>query len=129
MFNTGPQGDAGGEERLLTWSRMRTIIVGSVAVIVIGALAVSLYTYTQYGGTPFDRFIGREKEVNPAIGKRAFDKYLNTYIGVIKGEGKNVRRGEVYYIEQAGGQMIEVAKERVETREQGSGQGAGAGER
>jgi len=118
MFNPDSHDDAGAEERFLSWRRVRTVIVGSIAVIVIGVLAVSLYTYTQYGGTPFDRFIGREKKVNPAVGKRAFDKYLNTYIGVIKGEGKNVRRGEVFYIEQAGGQLIEVTKERVEIREQ-----------
>jgi len=117
MFNPNSYEDDGGEERLLSWRRIRTIIVGSLAVILVGALAVSLYTYTQYGGTPFDRFIGRGEKANPAIGKRAFDKYLNTYIGVIKGEGNNVRRGAVYYIEQAGGQMIEVTKERVEIRE------------
>ncbi|HVF88924.1 MAG TPA: hypothetical protein VNH22_02580 [Blastocatellia bacterium] len=117
MFNPNSHDDAGAEERFLSWRRIRIFIVGSVAMVVIGILAVSLYTYTQYGGTPFDKFIGREKKVNPAVGKRAFDKYLNTYIGVIRGEGKNVRRGEVYYIEQAGGQMIEVVKERVETRE------------
>ena len=118
MFNPDSQGDAAGEERLLSWRRIRTIIIGSVAVVVMGVLAVSLYTYTQYGGTPFDRFFEREQKVNPAIGKRAFDKHLNTYYGIIRGEGKNVGRGEVYYIEQAGGQMIEVKKERVETREQ-----------
>ncbi|HYP26221.1 MAG TPA: hypothetical protein VE262_05850 [Blastocatellia bacterium] len=118
MFNPDSKEDAAGEERLLSWRRIRTVIAGSVAVVLIGVLAVSLYTHTQYGGTPFDRFFKREEKANPAIGKRAFDKYLNTYIGVIRGEGKHVRRGEVYYIEQAGGQMIEVKKERVETREQ-----------
>ena len=118
MFNSDSQEDVGGEERFLSRRRIVTVILGSIAALVIGVLAVSLYTYTQYGGTPFDRFIGREKKENPLIGKRAFDKYLNTYIGVIRGEGKSVRRGEVYYIEQAGGQMIEVTKDRVETREQ-----------
>jgi hypothetical protein len=41
------------------------------------------------------------------------------YIGIIRGEGHSARLGDVYYIEQAGGSLIEVSKKNVEVREPG----------
>lgn len=121
MFN---QRDSEESGRSLTWRRIRTIIIGAVLVVVIGSLAVSLYTYTQYGGTPFDSLLGRggEKQ-SPDAGKLAYDKYQQgVYYGVIKGEGRSSQPGRVpvYYIENAAGNLIEVAKERVEVRTPGS---------
>ncbi|HKY06027.1 MAG TPA: hypothetical protein VJQ56_14120 [Blastocatellia bacterium] len=117
MFN---QQDSEASGRSLTWRRIRTVIIGAVLVVVAGALVVSLYTYTQYGGTPFDKLLGRggEKQ-SPDVGKLAYDKYQqNVYYGVIKGEGRASGPGRVpvYYIEKAGGNLVEVAKERVEVR-------------
>jgi hypothetical protein len=116
MFNQ--QDESSG--RAVAWRRIRTIIIGAVLVLIIGSLAVSLYTYTQYGGTPFDKLLGRggEKQ-SPDAGKLAYDKYQQgVYYGVIKGEGWSSQPGRVpvYYIEKAGGNLIEVAKERVEVR-------------
>lgn len=107
------------EERVLSWRRIKIALLGSILAIVIGIIAVSIYTKTQYGGTPFDEFLGIREEESPAIGKLAYTKGTEFFIGVVKGEGINTRRVKVYYIEQAGGSMIEVAQERVELREPG----------
>ena len=106
-----------GEERLFSWRRIRIAVFGSLAAVVLGAVLVSIYTYSQYGGTPFDSLLGRKKAESPDVGKQAFTKGTDFFIGVIRGEGINTRRVKVYYIEQAGGQMIEIAKERVEARD------------
>jgi hypothetical protein len=98
------------------WRRVRTVVIGSVVALLAGSFIVSLYTYFQYGGTPFDSLLGRREKQSPAIGKLAFDK-TNSYLGVIRGEGYSQRRGKVYYIEQAGGQMIERAIVDIEVRE------------
>jgi hypothetical protein len=111
----------GAGERLFSWRRVRRLLVGSAVVVLAGAMLISLVTYYRYGGTPFDNLLGRKKEENPDKGKLAFDKGTKFYIGIIKGEGYSQRRGKVYYIEQAGGGVIEIAKERVEVREPGSG--------
>ena len=105
-----------GEERLFSWRRIRTLVLGSIAAVVLGLVLVNLYTYSQYGGTMFDRMLGRETPKSPDLGKQAYTKGTDFFIGIIKGEGVNTRRVKVYYIEQAGGQMIEIAKERVEAR-------------
>ena len=102
-----------GEERLFSWRRIKVVVVGSLAAIVIGLVAVSLYT----GGSPFETLFGRQKVESPDLGKQAYTKGTDFFIGIIKGEGVSPKRIKVYYIEQAGGQMIEVAKERVEVRD------------
>ena len=111
------QQEDAGEERLFSWRRIRVAVLGSIGAVVLGSVLVSLYTYTQWGGTPFDNLLGIKKAESPDIGKQAYTKGTDFFIGVIKGEAVNTRRIKVYYIEQAGGQMIEVAKERVEIRD------------
>jgi hypothetical protein len=120
MFDGYDKESAKGSERLFSLRRIMKLLIGSVAALLVGAMIVSLITYSRYGGTPFDRLIGREKNENPHQGKLAFDKGTKFYIGIIKSEGYSQRRGNVYYIEQPGGSLVEIAKERVEVREPGS---------
>jgi hypothetical protein len=107
-------------EPLFSKRRVRNMILGSIIAILLGVALANLYTYTQYGGTMFDKYLKKEKPQSPAFGKFAYAKGTGYYLGIIKGEGRSPRRGEVYYVEQAGGQMMEVAKERIEVREPGS---------
>ena len=100
-------------EALWSWSRLRTLLVGSLVAFVAGLLIVNTYTYYQYGGTMFDRYLKAEKK-SPNIGKFAYAIGTGDYVGIIKGEGTSPRRGAVFYIEQAGGQMLEAAKARIE---------------
>lgn len=116
MFNQHQDEDEDGQERLFSWRRIKITILGSLAAVVLGLVVASLYTYSQYGGTPFDGLLGRGKSESPDVGKLAYTKGTDFFIGVVKGEGVNSRQVRVYYIEQAGGQMIEVARERVELR-------------
>ena len=81
--------------------------------IALGLLLSSLIT----GASPFETLFGRQKVESPDLGKQAYTKGTDFFIGVIKGEGVDGRRVKVYYIEQAGGQMIAVAKDRVDVRE------------
>ena len=115
MFN--PKEDNQPDERLFSWRRIRTMIVGTALAIVAGLIAVNLFTYFQYGGTMFDRYFEKKEAKSPMAGKLAFDKGTKYYIGIIRGEGHTAKRGNVYYIEQAGGNMIEVSKENVEVRD------------
>ena len=117
MFDQHGVAEDAGEERLFSWRRIKVAILGSIVAVVLGCVLVSLYTYTQWGGTPFDSLLGIKKAESPDLGKQAYTKGTDFFIGVIKGEAVNTRRVKVYYIEQAGGQMIEVAKERVEVRD------------
>ena len=103
-------------ERLFSRRRIRTLIIGTALAIVAGLVAVNIFTYLQYGGTMFDRYF-EQKEKSPMAGKLAFDKGTKYYIGIIRGEGHTSRRGDVYYIEQAGGRMIDVSKKNVEVRD------------
>ncbi len=103
-------------ERLFSLRRIRTLVIGILIAGVVGFLAVNLFTYLQYGGTFFDRYF-EKKEQSAAAGKLAFDKGTKYYIGVIRGEGRTAKRGNVYYIEQAGGTFVEVSKENVEVRD------------
>lgn len=114
MFN--PK-EGSGEERLFSWRRIRTMIIGTVLAVVFGLVLVNSYLYLQYGGTMFDRYFDKKDKKSPMAGKLAFDKDTKYYIGVIRDEGHSPRRGNVYYIEQAGGSMIEVSKENVEVRD------------
>ncbi|HSB11338.1 MAG TPA: hypothetical protein VLM38_17760 [Blastocatellia bacterium] len=111
--------DGRDDEQLLSARRLRTLILGMVAAVVLGLVLVNGYMYLQYGGTMFDRFFEKEEKKSPMTGKLAFDKGTKYYIGVIRGEGRSPRRGQVYYIEQAGGSLIEVSKDNVEVRDPG----------
>lgn len=115
MFNT--DGRDSYNERLFSWRRIRNLVIGTVVVVVGGLVAVNLFTYLQYGGTMFDRYFEKKEQKSPMAGKLAFDKGTKYYIGIIRGEGRSQRQGNVYYIEQAGGTLIEVAKVNVEVRE------------
>jgi hypothetical protein len=115
MFNL--KDDESNSERLFSWRRIRTLILGAVTAVVIGLLLVNTYTYLQYGGTMFDRFFEKKDQKSPMAGKLAFDKGTKYYLGIIRGEGRSPRRGNVYFIEQAGGTMIEVTKENIEVRD------------
>jgi hypothetical protein len=99
------------------WQRVKVPVIGSLLALALGFLLVNAFTYVQYGGTLFDSIFEREQEKSPDAGKLAYDKGTKYYIGIIKGEGNSPRRGKVYYIEQAGGIMIEVSKDKVEVRE------------
>jgi hypothetical protein len=101
------------------WQRIKVPVIGSIIVLVIGFILVNAFTYVQYGGTLFDSMFEREQSASPDAGKFAYDKGTGYYIGIIKGEGNSPRRGRVYYIEQPGGVMIEVAKDKIEAREPG----------
>ena len=103
--------------RLFSWRRIRTMLIGAVLAAVIGLVLVNSYMYLQYGGTMFDRYFEKKDKKSPMAGKLAFDKGTKYYIGVIRDEGHSRRRGNVYYVEQAGGSMIEVPKENVEVRD------------
>ena len=113
MLDQQGVGEDAGDERLFSWRRIKIMVLGSLAAIVIGLVAVSFYT----GGSPFETLFGKQRVESPDLGKQAYTKGTDFFIGIIKGEGVTPKRVKVYYIEQSGGQMIEVAKERVEVRE------------
>jgi hypothetical protein len=115
MFNEQESGSA--NERLFSWRRIRTVIIGTVLAALFGLLLVNAFTYLQYGGTMFDRYFEKKKKKSPMAGKLAFDKGTKYYIGIIRDEGHTSRLGNVYIIEQAGGNLIEVSKENVEGRD------------
>jgi hypothetical protein len=125
MFNTDNRGSpevsspegSSYEERLFSWRRIRNLIIGTVIVVIGGLIAVNLFMYLQYEGTMFDRYFEKKEQKSPMAGKLAFDKGTKYYIGIIRGEGRSQRQGSVYYIEQAGGTLIEVAKVNVEVRD------------
>jgi hypothetical protein len=104
-------------EPLFSKRRVRNLIIGSVVAMIVGLGLANLYTYTQYGGTMFDKYLRKDKPQSAVVGKFAYAKGRGDYLGIIKGEGNSPRRGEVYYIEQPGGQMMEVAKDKIEVRE------------
>jgi hypothetical protein len=110
--------DHARDQRLFSWSRIKTLIIGTVLAMIAGLVVVNTFTYFQYGGTMFDRYFER-KAKSPMAGKLAFDKGTKYYIGVIRGEGHISSRGDVYFIEQAGGNIVDVAKQNVEVREPG----------
>jgi len=115
MFN--PKEEGSGAERLFSWRRIRTVILGTAIAAIAGLVLVNAFTYLQYGGTMFDRYFEKKAKKSPMAGKLAFDKGTKFYIGVIRSEGHTSKRGNVYLIEQAGGTMLEVSKENVEVRE------------
>jgi hypothetical protein len=114
MFN---QPDTTPDEKSSLWQRIKIPLIGSVVVIVFGFVLANTFTYFQYGSTIVGSWLGSEQKKSPDAGKLAFAKGTKDYMGIIRGEGQSPRRGKVYYIEQAGGVMIEVAKELIEVRE------------
>src|SRR5713226_2780357 len=114
MFS--PKEDNSAHYRFFSWRRTRVMLIGTLAAVVLGLVLVNSFMYLQYGGTMFDRFFAKKLQKSPAAGKLAFDKGTKYYIGIIRGEGHSSRLGDVYYVEQAGGLMIEVSKEIVEIR-------------
>jgi hypothetical protein len=108
-----------GEEKLLSKRRIKTALLGVIVAIVLGLVLVNTFTYVQYGGTMFDKYFKKEKK-SPAAGKFAYTKDTNFYVGIIRDEGTAPGKGEVYYIEQAGGSMIAVRKDLIEVREPGT---------
>jgi hypothetical protein len=105
-----------GEEKLFSRRRIRNIVLGVIAAFFVGLVLANTFTYVQYGGTMFDKYFKKEKK-SPAAGKFAYTKETNFYQGIIRGEGTSPSKGKVYYIEQAGGSMIEVAKHLIEVRD------------
>lgn len=125
MFNTDDRGSPKGspherssyDERLFSGRRVRNLILGTLIAVIGGLVAVNVFMYLQYGGTMFDRYFAKKEPKSPMAGKLAFDKGTKYYIGIIRAEGRSQRQGNVYYIEQAGGSMIEVARVNVEVRD------------
>ena len=111
-----PEGSS-QDERLFSLRRVRNLVIGTVVVVIGSLVAVNVFMYLQYGGTMFDRYFEKKEPKSPMAGKLAFDKGTKYYIGIIRGEGHSQRQGNVYYIEQAGGTLIEVAVVNVEVRE------------
>lgn len=103
--------------RLFSRRRLGKLLVGTLIAAVLGLLLVNGFMQLQYGGTMFDRFFEKKEKKSAVAGKLAFDKGTKYYIGIIRGEGHSSRQGDVYYIEQAGGSMVEVAKLNVEVRD------------
>ena len=112
-----PKEEETREASLFTLRRIRTLIVGAACAAILGLMLVNAFMYLQYGGTMFDRFFVKEEKKSPVAGKLAFDKGTKYYIGIIKNEGHTARLGDVYYVEQAGGGIVEVSKVNVEVRE------------
>jgi len=112
-----PKEEETREASLFSLRRIRTLIVGAVCAAILGLLLVNAFMYLQYGGTMFDRFFVKEETKSPAAGKLAFDKGTKYYIGIIKREGHTARLGDVYYVEQVGGGVIEISKANVEVRD------------
>lgn len=107
-----------GVEVSSIWRRIRTVVIGAVIALAAGLLIAHIYTSSRYGGSALDPITGREGRGGADAGKRAFDRNSQAFLGIIKSEGYSTRRGkDVYYIERAGGQLIEVPKSLVEVRE------------
>jgi hypothetical protein len=97
--------------------RIKVLVMGAFIALAAGIVISSLYSYLQYGASPLD-FILRRTPKSPSAGKLAYDKSTNIFLGIIKSEGYSTRRAaQVFYIERAGGQVIEVLKNNVVVRE------------
>jgi hypothetical protein len=111
--------DGSGDERFFSLRRLRNILIGAIVAVIAGVLISFVYTSIEYGGSPLDRILGSKKP-EPATGKLAYDKNTHYFVGVIKSEGYSVKKGtQVYYIERAGGELIDVAKSLVDVRARG----------
>lgn len=117
MLNLNQKGPSPDDERVFSRRRILVAVVGAVIAIFAGWLAVTIYTSIRYGDNEKnDIFSGRKP--SPSAGKLAYDKNTNLYIGIVKSEGYSTRRQtEVYYIERAGGELIELPKSLVDVRD------------
>jgi hypothetical protein len=98
--------------------RLKLILLGSAAAIVLGIVISLVYTSSRYGDSVVDQLFRGEKAASPNAGKNAYDKRSNAFLGVIRSEGYSTRRRtNVYYIEGAGGNVIEVPRDLVIVRE------------
>lgn|SRR5437868_2755471 len=114
MFDThgNPELDASNRR-----SRIKVVLIGAIGSLLIGAILFFTIFAVRYGQNPFGVMFGGRQE-NKYAGKLAYDKGSNTFVGVIKSEGYSVRKGgTVFYIERAGGMLIEVRKDLIEVRE------------
>jgi hypothetical protein len=99
------------------WRRVKITLIGAVIALVAGIGLSSIYTSIRYGGSPLDNLLGK-KRVSAVAGKLAYDRNTHLFIGIIKSEGYSVKRAtQVYYIERAGGELIELPKSLVEARD------------
>jgi hypothetical protein len=99
------------------WRRVKVTLAGAVIALVAGLALSVIYTSIRYGGSPLDKLFGRNRG-SPVAGKLAYDRNSNVFIGIIKSEGYSVKRAtQVYYIERAGGELIELPKTLVEARD------------
>lgn len=99
------------------WRRVKITLIGAVIALVAGVLLSFIYTSARYGGTPLDSLFGKRRG-SAVAGKLAYDKNTHLFIGIIKSEGYSVKRAtQVYYIERAGGELIELPKSLVEARD------------
>ena len=100
-----------------TGRRVRIVVVGALASLLAGAVLFFIFFTVRYGQSPFGRIFGGQTE-NRYADKLAYDKASKVFVGVIKSEGYSARRGgEVFYVERAGGLLIEIRKDLVEVRE------------
>ena len=102
---------------MIQWRRVKITLVGALIALVAGVAVSFIYTSVRYGGSPLDNLFGK-KRGSPVAGKLAYDKNTHLFIGIIKSEGYSTRRAtQVYYIERAGGELIELPKSLVEARD------------
>lgn len=89
-------------------------IGGVVAALALGFLISYVYTSTKYGGNQKDDVLSGRKQ-SPSAGKAAYDRKTHLFLGIIKSEGYSPRRGtQVYYVQRAGGDLIEVPKDLID---------------
>jgi len=99
------------------WHRAKITLIGTLIALAAGVAVSFIYTSIRYGGSPLDSLFGK-KPGSAVAGKLAYDKNTHLFIGIIKSEGYSVRRAtQVYYIERAGGELIELPKSLVEARD------------
>ena len=98
--------------------RVKIAVVGTLVSLLAGAVLFFVIFTVRYGQTPFGHMFGGGRNENREAGKLAYDKSSKVFLGIIRSEGHSVERGaDVFYIERAGGSLIEVRKDRVEVRE------------
>jgi hypothetical protein len=99
------------------WRRVKVTVIGALIALAAGIVLSSIYTSIRYGGSPLDSIFGK-KRGSPSAGKLAYDRNTNSFVGIIKSEGYSVKRAtQVYYIERAGGELIELPKSLIEVRD------------
>ncbi len=114
MIRKNEENESGSSE---TRRRVKIVVLGILASVLAGAVLFFVFFTVRYEQSPFGRIFGGQKE-NKDAGKLAYDKASKAFLGVIKSEGYSARRGgEVFYVERAGGLLMEVRKDLVDVRE------------